>query len=1015
MRKTFNCFFNLKGFFFCFCLLFHSNAYPAASSYYDTVQKIYIGYYQRPADPAGLIYWAGILDSSGGNLNAIIEAFANSDEARTLYGTINSGSISNVVNNIYLALFNRDADTGGRDWYVAEFNAGRFTAATIMLNILYGATGGVDLQAINNKLAAANLFTKTVDPELDGMNFQVTYSGDGDVIAAPNFLTLNATSVKVPTQTETTAYIKTNIANPGDLITSYVSGALDITFGKNGKVIKDIANGKGSGWANTIGIQPDGKIVAAGRSGENFALARYNTDGSLDRSFNGNGIVTTDMGGIEGVSALGIQLDGRIVVAGTRNLSNTDKFIVARYNTDGSLDTSFNGTGKVKTYISSSNAVAANALMIQPNGMILVAGDNGMGGFAIVRYNTDGSLDTNFNGGIVITTTSTSFGSDDVANAITMQPDGKIVVAGSINSKFAVVRYNINGSLDSTFGVGGIVTTDVRDDMGDVGWQVAYALGIQADGKIVVAGTNGGYAGDKNDDFVTLRYLSNGNLDTSFGNNGKVITGMGAHDDTAFALGIQSDGKIVVAGAKDAILPYGADFAVVRYNSDGSLDSTFGVGGKAIGNGGNGGYITSIAIQSDGKIVAAGYNVVLAGSLNLNFAVVRYNTNGSLDTSFGDNGRVFTDVGGRNDIMRAIAIQPDGKIVAAGTTKAYFNANKTTEYCVVRLNVDGTFDTTFGTNGIVTTDVGNLSSSNAANALGLQPDGKIVVAGTRDYDCAIVRYNPDGTLDTSFGSGGIVITDIAGVSWAGNYEPAYALDIQSDGKIVIAGTSKRGFYMARYNTTGSLDTSFGGTGIIIMDASTYSIAYALAIQTDGKIVIAGETASDTAIVRFNTDGSLDTGFGGTGKIRTSIVSGYGDSANALRIQSDGKILIAGHAGSWGNFSLARLNTDGSFDTSFGSSGKILTDLGRSYEKAYALGIQSDGKIVVAGDGDGDFAVVRYNRTGSIDTSFGTTGKVITDIGNDSTEAAYALAIQSDGKIVVAGTSGGDIAIVRYNP
>jgi hypothetical protein len=198
---------------------FQSNAYPAASSYYDTVQIIYIGYYQRPADPAGLIYWAGRLDSSGGNLAEIIEAFANSDESKVLYGTINSGNISNVVNNIYLSLFNRDAEIEGRDYYANGFNSGQFTAATIMLNVLSGAQNQ-DLQSVNNKLTAANLFTGTIDPDLDGSNFQLTYAGDADVIAGRNFLSLYATSVTVPTQAETTAYIRTNIAGSGDPILS---------------------------------------------------------------------------------------------------------------------------------------------------------------------------------------------------------------------------------------------------------------------------------------------------------------------------------------------------------------------------------------------------------------------------------------------------------------------------------------------------------------------------------------------------------------------------------------------------------------------------------------------------------------------------------------------------------------------------------------------------------------------------------------------------------------------------
>jgi len=201
---------------------FSSGVWPvrieSTSSYFDTVQKTYIGYYQRPADPGGLIYWAGRLDSSGGNLTDIIEAFANSAESQALYGTINSSNISTVVNGIYNALFGRDAETEGLNWYINGFNSGQYTPATIMLNVLYGAQNE-DLQSVNNKLTAANLFTRTIDPELDGSNFQVTYAGNGDVIAARNFLNfVTWNPVTVPTQDETTLYMQTNIANPGDPI-----------------------------------------------------------------------------------------------------------------------------------------------------------------------------------------------------------------------------------------------------------------------------------------------------------------------------------------------------------------------------------------------------------------------------------------------------------------------------------------------------------------------------------------------------------------------------------------------------------------------------------------------------------------------------------------------------------------------------------------------------------------------------------------------------------------------------
>jgi len=184
----------------------------------DTVQKAYIGYYQRPADPGGLIWWADYLASHGAVSRPSFEAFANSDESRALYGEINSGNIASVIEAIYQALFHRAADTAGRDWYVAEFNKGAFTAATIMLNVLYGAQND-DLATLNNKVAASHLFTKTIDPELDGDSFRVTYAGDGDAVVARGFLGLvTSASSSVPTQSQTTAYIKSYIADPGDAI-----------------------------------------------------------------------------------------------------------------------------------------------------------------------------------------------------------------------------------------------------------------------------------------------------------------------------------------------------------------------------------------------------------------------------------------------------------------------------------------------------------------------------------------------------------------------------------------------------------------------------------------------------------------------------------------------------------------------------------------------------------------------------------------------------------------------------
>lgn len=402
-----------------------------------------------------------------------------------------------------------------------------------------------------------------------------------------------------------------------DTPTQCQPGILDISFRGTGKVTTDIGNSNDNGAA--LAIQADGKIVVVGPSFDgsnyNFAVVRYNSDGSLDTSFNGTGKVITNISGSSDDRALSvaIQSDGKIVVAGASYYIGNDDFAVVRYNSDGSLDPSFNGNGKVTTDFGGSGEVA-RSVAIQGDGKIVVAGDSNYD-FAVVRYNSDGTLDTSFNGTGKVTT---SVGNgDDVGNSVAIQGDCKIVVAGYSNSgsnyDFAVVRFNSDGSLDTSFNGIGKVTTDFggSDDSG-------YSVAIQADGKIVVAGGIGSYP---NYYFAIVRYNANGSLDASFNGTGKVITDFGNHSDEGRSVAIQGDGKIVVAGS--TFNPNSrADIAVARYNSDGSLDTSFNGTGKAV----TGIDISddeghSVAIQGDGKIVVSGYSRIGSGT---DFAVVRY-------------------------------------------------------------------------------------------------------------------------------------------------------------------------------------------------------------------------------------------------------------------------------------------------------------------------------------------------------------------------------------------------------
>ena len=344
-------------------------------------------------------------------------------------------------------------------------------------------------------------------------------------------------------------------------------------------------------------------------------------------------------------------------------------------------------------------------------------------------------------------------------------------------------------------------------------------------------------------------------LDVTFGTAGKVTTGFSGSSETgAGAVALQSDGKIVVAGFTQKASS-DSDFALARYNTDGSLDTTFGSGGKVTTDfSGASDGADAVALQSDGKIVAAG------GTSSSDFALVRYNRDGSLDPTFGSGGKVTTDFtpGGNFGFASALALQSDGKIVVAGYAG---------DFALARYNTDGSLDTTFGSGGKVTTD---FSAQGTFNALALQPDGRILAGGTYSDDFAVLRYNSDGSLDPSFGKNGIVQTHISGYDLEGTESNSrvQGLALEPDGKIVSAGgvfsskfvTAKTAFALARYNSDGSLDTTFGAGGTTPTSFGPSISAYALAVQPDGKIVAAGGGAFGNvfAIARYSNASASTT-------------------------------------------------------------------------------------------------------------------------------------------------------------
>jgi uncharacterized delta-60 repeat protein len=380
-----------------------------------------------------------------------------------------------------------------------------------------------------------------------------------------------------------------------------------------------------------------------------------------------------------------------------------------------------------------------------------------------------GALDPAFGaGGVVLTAT----GVHTYGRGVAVQTDGKIVVAGTAvqtgdNYYFALARYNADGSLDTSFGSGGKATTDFSPNA-DGG----TCLALQNDGKIVVAGYTEPNI-NHYEDVALARYNADGSLDTSFGTAGKVINSFGLQDDRATGVAIQTDGKIVV------VVDGTGEFVVARYNADGSPDAGFGGGSKVVTSFGHSyDSPTVVVLQGDGKIVVAGATR-RDGNTGSNFALARYNANGSLDTSFDKNGMVITDFSRGDDTAWSVGIQSDGKIVAGGSA----TIGTDPDFALARYLTNGTLDTSFGTQGKVTTDFGTRLNGDAIHGIVLQPDGKIVAAGETmsGIDTALARYNANGTLDTSFGTGGKVVADFGGD------DKARGVALQSDGKIVIAG------------------------------------------------------------------------------------------------------------------------------------------------------------------------------------------------------------------------------------
>jgi uncharacterized delta-60 repeat protein len=810
----------------------------------------------------------------------------------------------------------------------------------------------------------------------------------------------------------------------------------------------DDFNPGASGSVYSLAVQADGKILAGGRfttlGGQTRTnIGRLNADGNLDTSFNPG----AGGGSIPKVSSLAVQADGRILVGGDfTSLGEQNRNCIGRLNADGSLDTAFNPGASGGYY-------GVNSMIVQADGKIVVGGGfatlGGQNRNHIGRLNADGSVDTGFNPG-----------ADNDVSSLIVQADGKILVGGRFTTlggqaRTNIARLNPDGSLDTTFNPG--------TSGGSSG---VYSMAVQTDGKIVVGGYFTNLCGQER--YYLGRLNADGSLDISFNLGAAGFSGV----EYVNSLAVQADGKIVVGG-HFTNLGGQPRSCIGRLNADGSVDTTFNPGAS----GGLTDVIT-LALQADGKIVAGGTFTTLGGqprdyigrlnttelatqSLSSDGSPITWLRGGTSPevwrTSFEvcTNGTDWINVGeGRriaggwqatgvsfptNAAIRARGFVSDGGssswfvessaalLITTQPVSQSVNPGETVSFGVIatsplamfyqwrkdNTNIAGATMASLTLTNVQEADAGNydvvvtnsLGSVTSATAvlnvipaildatfnpgasedvysLAVQADGKILVGGIfttlGGHTCAnIGRLHTDGSVDTSFNPG------------ADNY--VNSLAVQADGKILVGGqfatlggqTCNR---IGRLNADGTLDVTFDPGNV---NGEVHSIA----VQSDGKILVGGNFTllggqARDCIGRLNADGSLDTSFN-----PVLIADSYPD-VYSLALQADGRIVVGGHFNSIGGqarTNIGRLDADGSLDATFHPA------VGEAGNKVYAMMIQGDGRIVVAGDfwtlgEESRSNIGRLNADGSVDISFHP----------DANGMVFSLALQADWKILVGG-------------
>ena len=778
------------------------------------------------------------------------------------------------------------------------------------------------------------------------------------------------------------------------------SGVLDPTFGQGGEIASPFFAG---GFQDLVAL-PDGSIFAAGQvqdgGGNNFlGVLKVTPNGFVDQNFGIRGLAVADFGSMGYINefAHALTLQGNnIVVAGEGISPFGDKdMLVARFSPDGNLDNTFNGTGLQAVVFNLAFGFQddiAYDVTIDNNNKIVLAGSVDFGDldFGIARLTNTGIPDSTFDGD---GKKNIDFGffNDEEAFSVVVEPGGNIVLGGytisntNFTEDFALVRMNNLGALTAGFGNGGLKTTDFGNiiDLTDDRIRDIRLQGNQ----VVAAGSSADFTGIlRFQTFALARYnLSDGtldpNLDLASGNGGRIRTSFFATTiSTANAITFDANGNYVLVGSSgDGFLA--DNFALAKYLQNGTISTTFGNQGRVltdfspvVGPDDSG---TSVTVAADGKIVVSALSQSFFGNSGV---IARYNADGSLDQSFGTGGLVGSALFplGFSDLI----VLPDGSIIASGQVEdTAFN----TYFGILKLDSNGLVDQNFGIHGLAIADFGSMGyTDEVPNAIALQGTS-IVVAGQGlspffDLDMLVARFAADGNLDNTFNGTGLqaVAFDLA---FGFQDDIANDVTIDNNNKIVLAGSVDFGdldFGIARLTNTGTLDTTFDGDGKKNIDFGFFNNeeAFSVVVEPGGNIVLGGYTISNTnfsedfALVRMNNLGNLSSGFGNGGLQTTdfgNILDLSDDRILGIKLQGN-QVVVAGFATPlfgalvFQEFAEARYNlSNGQLDSTVapdtGNGGRVTTDFfASSRSRAAAIALDANNNWVVVGAaGDGVFA------------------------------------------------------------